>query len=96
MVYCFHTPRGRVKITAPYHVSHTMTMIHYEACDNRLCFNINLLEKHPSLNVFIRHTNRLMPGTYEVDWINGKVWFYPPYKYGAADAFISVKEKHHA
>jgi len=57
------------------------TLILFKQSGNRLYIDLNFYEMLPQLREFIDLTNSAAPGTFTIDKINQRVWFYPPENY---------------
>lgn len=62
-------------------VSHTMTFIPFKQSGNRLYIDYDLYRSMPELADYINRVNSNRRGTFTIDMVNRRVWFYPPENY---------------
>jgi len=58
-----------------------MTFVPFKQSGNRLYLDLELYKTMPDLREYINRVNANRRGTFTIDMINRRVWFYPPETY---------------
>lgn len=58
-----------------------MSYIPFKMSGNRLYIDLELYKTNDLLREYINRVNANRPGTFTIDMINRRVWFYPPESY---------------
>ena len=58
-----------------------MTFVPFKQSGNRLYIDLELYKTMPDLREYINRVNSNRRGTFTIDMVNRRVWFYPPESY---------------